>query len=317
MPVALHHDRRMIEHRPPARHPEKPERLEAILRHLKRTGLLDACPAGAVREATDDELRRVHSPAYLASVVDVDRRGGGPLEADTWMSPGSLLAARLAAGAAIEAVAGVLAGDKPPRAMALVRPPGHHAVPKGAMGFCIYSNVAVAAREALARHAVNRILIVDFDVHHGNGTQDVFYESAEVAFLSIHRHPFYPGTGLKDETGAGPGLGLTRNIPLPFSTPPAEFRAAFRAALHDLADKHRPELILISAGFDAMAEDPVGGLGLDFEDFDQLTRDVVEVADVHAQGRIVSVLEGGYNPSLLAGCVETHLKALGASAERI
>ncbi|WP_337174605.1 histone deacetylase [Paludisphaera sp.] len=312
MPVALHHDPRMIEHRPPARHPEKPERLEAIIRHLRRVGLLDACPAGLVREATDDELRRVHSAAYLASVVAVDGRGGGPLEADTWMSPGSLTAARLAAGAAIEAVAGVLADDRPDRAMALVRPPGHHAVPGGAMGFCVYSNVAVAAREALARHAVNRILIVDFDVHHGNGTQDVFYESAEVAFLSVHRHPFYPGTGREDETGSGPGLGLTRNIPLPFGTPPADFRAAYRAGLQDLADRHRPELIIISAGFDAMAEDPVGGLGLDFEDFDRLTRDVVEVADVHARGRIVSVLEGGYNPSLLAGCVETHLKALGA-----
>ncbi|OJW16396.1 MAG: histone deacetylase [Planctomycetales bacterium 71-10] len=314
MPVALHYDRRMAEHRPPDRHPEKPERLEAILRHLKRTGLLDACPAGVVREATDDELRRVHAPAYLASLVDVDRRGGGPLEADTWMSPGSLVAARLAAGAAIEAVAGVLA-EKPSRAMALVRPPGHHAVPGGAMGFCIYSNVAVAAREALARHAVDRILVVDFDVHHGNGTQDVFYDSPEVAFLSVHRHPFYPGTGLKDETGTGPGLGFTRNIPLPFGTPPAEFRAAFRSGLHDLADKQRPELIIISAGFDAMAEDPVGGLGLDFEDFDRLTRDVVEVADVHARGRIVSVLEGGYNPSLLAGCVETHLKALEATPQ--
>ncbi|WP_165248627.1 histone deacetylase family protein [Paludisphaera soli] len=311
MSVALYVDRRMLEHRPPERHPEKPERLEAVLRHLKRTGLLDACPAGTVREATDEELRRVHSEAYLASLLDVDRRGGGALEADTWMSPGSLTAARLAAGAAIEAVGDVL-GGKHRRAMGLVRPPGHHAVPGGAMGFCLYANVAVAAREALSRHQVDRILIVDFDVHHGNGTQDVFYESGEVAFLSVHRHPFYPGTGMKDETGSGPGLGLTTNIPLPFNTPPREFRAAFRAGLHALADRHRPELVLVSAGFDAMAEDPVGGLGLDFEDFEAITRDVVDVAEAHAQGRIVSVLEGGYNPSLLAGCVETHLKALGA-----
>ncbi|MDG3006983.1 histone deacetylase family protein [Paludisphaera mucosa] len=311
MSVALYVDRRMIEHRPPDKHPEKPERLEAILRHLKRTGLLDACPAGVVREATDDELRRVHSAAYLASLEAADRRGGGPLDADTWMSPGSLTAARLAAGAAIEAVADVM-GGKHRRAMGLVRPPGHHALPGGAMGFCLFSNVAVAAREAVARHAANRILIVDFDVHHGNGTQEAFYESAEVAFLSIHRHPFYPGTGLERETGEGPGLGLTKNIPLPFGTPPGEFRAAFRAGLHKLADKHRPELVIVSAGFDAMAEDPVGGLGLDFEDFDALTRDVVDVAETHAQGRVVSVLEGGYNPSLLAGCVATHLMALGS-----
>ena len=315
MSVALHFDRRMLEHRPPERHPEKPERLDAILRHLKRTGLLDACPAGLVREADDDELRRVHAVGYLASLEGVDARGGGPLEADTWMSPGSLLAARLAAGATIEAVEGVMNGTHR-RAMALVRPPGHHAIRGGAMGFCLFGNAAVAAREAIVRHEASRILIVDFDVHHGNGTQDAFYDSAEVAFLSIHRHPFYPGTGMKDETGTGPGLGLTTNIPLPYNTPPAEFRKAFLAGLHALADRHRPELVLVSAGFDAMAEDPVGGLGLDFGDFDALTRDIVEVAEVHAGGRVVSVLEGGYNPSLLAGCVETHLKALGALAAR-
>ncbi|AMV36337.1 Histone deacetylase-like amidohydrolase [Planctomyces sp. SH-PL62] len=311
MSVALYVDRRMLEHRPPPAHPEKPERLETVLRHLKRTGMLDACPAGVVREATDEELRRVHTGDYLASVVDVDRRGGGALEADTWMSPGSLTAARLAAGASIEAVADVL-GGKYRRAMGLVRPPGHHALTGGAMGFCLFANVAVAAREALARHQVDRILIVDFDVHHGNGTQDAFYDSGEVAFLSVHRHPFYPGTGLKDETGTGAGLGLTTNIPLPFNTAPRDCRAAFRAGLHALADRHRPELVIISAGFDAMAEDPVGGLGLDFEDFDVLTRDIVDVAETHAGGRIVSILEGGYNPSLLAGCVQTHLEALGA-----
>jgi len=311
MSVALYHDRRMLEHRPPAGHPEKPERVETVLRHLKRTGLLDACPAGTVREATDEELRRVHAAPYLDALAEADRRGGGALEADTWMSPGSLTAARLAAGAAIEAVAD-LVGGRHRRAMGLVRPPGHHALPAGAMGFCLLANVAVAAREAIAHHGLNRVLIVDFDVHHGNGTQDVFYDSAEVAFLSIHRFPFYPGTGAKDEIGTGRGLGLTANIPLPFNTPAREYRSAFRARLHDLADRHRPELVMISAGFDAMAEDPVGGLGLDFEDFDAITRDVVDVAETHAGGRLVSVLEGGYNPSLLAGCVETQLKALGA-----
>jgi acetoin utilization deacetylase AcuC-like enzyme len=180
------------------------------------------------------------------------------------------------------------------------------------MGFCLYGNVAVAAADAVHRIGMNRVLIVDFDVHHGNGTQEIFYDDPSVAFLSIHRYPFYPGTGAGDETGTGRGLGLTRNIPLPATVSRADYHGAFRAALEALADKVRPELVLISAGFDAHEEDPVGGLGLLEEDFDVLTRDIVEVAEAHAGGRVVSVLEGGYNVSRLAGCVEVHLRRLGA-----
>jgi len=311
MAVTLYTDRRMIEHRVPKGHPERPERLETILRHLDRTGYTASCPSGMVREATAEELRRVHPAAYLEELEVAERRGGGAIEADTWMSEGSLLAARLAAGAGIEAVADVLGGPSR-RALCLVRPPGHHALPSHAMGFCLFSNIAVAAQEAIARHDVNRLLIVDFDVHHGNGTQEIFYESPKVGFLSIHRHPFYPGTGLKSETGAGEGLGRVKNIPLPHGTPRTEYHAAFRAGLHALADRIKPELVLISAGFDAHAEDPVGDLGLDMEDFEILTREVVAVAETHAQGRIVSLLEGGYNVPILAGCTVVHLKALGA-----
>jgi len=311
MAVTLYTDRRMIEHRPPAGHPERPERLEAILRHLERTGYMKSCPAGTVREATDEELLRIHSPGYLKKLEAVDRQGYGAIEPDTWMSRGSLVAARLAAGAAVEAVDWVV-GGKDRRALCLIRPPGHHARPAAAMGFCLFGNAAIAAKEAVAGHGVNRVLIVDFDVHHGNGTQEVFYDSPEVAFLSIHRHPFYPGTGLKDETGTGPGLGLTANIPLPHGTPRAEYHAAFRSRLHDLADKFRPELVIISAGFDAHAEDPVGDLGLDTDDFEVLTREIVDVAKTHAEGRILSVLEGGYNVPILAGCATVHLHALGA-----
>ncbi len=311
MAVTLYTDRRMIEHHVPPRHPERPERLEAILRHLQRTGYLASCRMAKVREATVDELRRVHPAAYLEELEVVDRRGGGSIEADTWMSEHSLRAARLAAGAGLDAVAEVLGGPDR-RALCLVRPPGHHAVPTHAMGFCIFSNVALAAKEAIIRHELNKILIVDFDVHHGNGTQEIFYESPQVGFLSIHRHPFYPGTGLKSEIGSGAGLGHVVNIPLPHGTPRAEYHAAFRSSLHALADKIKPELVLISAGFDAHAEDPVGDLGLDVEDFDQLTREVVAVAETHAQGRIVSLLEGGYNVPILAGCTVAHLYALGA-----
>jgi acetoin utilization deacetylase AcuC-like enzyme len=305
----------MLDHRVPSGHPERPERLAAILRQLQRVGYQNTCPAGPVREATPEELARVHSRAYLREVEDLDARGGGMLDPDTWLLPGSGLAARLAAGAAIEAVGFVMAGFHR-RALCLVRPPGHHARPSSGMGFCIYGNVALAAAEALARFELNRILIVDFDVHHGNGTQEVFYHSSRAGFLSIHRYPFYPGTGAKDETGSGEGLGSTRNIPLPYGTRPAVYHAAFRAGLETLADRIRPELVLISAGFDAHAEDPVGDLGLDIADFEVLTKEIVAVAETHAAGRIVSVLEGGYNVPILAGCVEAHLHALGAEPGR-
>ncbi len=206
MVVALFTDPRMLEHRVPFRHPERPERLQGVLRHLERSGYFHTCPIGVVREATIEELSRIHEPAYLRRVADLESEGGGMLDSDTWLLPGSSLAARLAAGAAIEAVAFVLGGDNR-RALCLVRPPGHHARPAAGMGFCIYDNIAVAAAEALVRFDLTRVLIVDFDVHHGNGTQEVFYDSACVGFLSIHRYPFYPGTGRADETGTGAGLG--------------------------------------------------------------------------------------------------------------
>ena len=316
MAVALFTDRRMIDHRTPAPHPERPERLQAILRQLEREGYHNTCPSLPVHEATVEELVRVHAPEYLAEVLSLDAEGGGMLDPDTWLLPGSILAARLAAGAAIDAVSHVMAGPDR-RAMCLVRPPGHHARPAAGMGFCIYANVAVAAADALARFDLNRILIVDFDVHHGNGTQEVFYESSRVGFLSIHRYPFYPGTGARDETGSGDGLGSVRNIPLPYGTSRPDYHAAFRAGLEKLADRIRPELVIISAGFDAHAEDPVGNLGLEVEDFEVLTREIVSVAETHAHGRIVSVLEGGYNVPILAGSVVAHLDALGAERGRI
>jgi acetoin utilization deacetylase AcuC-like enzyme len=262
MAVGLFTDRRMIDHRVPAPHPERPERLQAILRQLERTGYHNTCPRLPIREATEEELGRIHTPEYLAEVFQLEAEGGGMLDPDTWLLPGSVPAARLAAGAAIEAVSYVMAAPDR-RALCLVRPPGHHARPSSGMGFCIYGNVAVAAADALARFDLGRVLIVDFDVHHGNGTQEAFYESSRVGFLSIHRYPFYPGTGAKDETGSGEGLGSVRNLPIRYGTPRREYNAAFRSALHDLADRIRPQLVLISAGFDAHAEDPVGDLGRD------------------------------------------------------
>jgi acetoin utilization deacetylase AcuC-like enzyme len=315
MIVSLFTDARMMEHRVPFGHPERPERLQAVMRHLERCGFFCTCPTGFVREATIEELSRIHDAAYLRRVAELESEGGGMLDADTWLHPGSHLAARLAAGAAIEAVAFVLGGDNR-RAFCLVRPPGHHARPSTGMGFCIYDNIAVCAAAALARYDLTRLLVVDFDVHHGNGTQEVFYNSPSVGFLSIHRYPFYPGTGARDETGTGPGLGNVMNIPLPHGTPRPEYHAAFRIGLEKIANRIRPELVLISAGFDAHAQDPIGDLGLEIDDFEVLTREIVSVAETHAHGRIVSVLEGGYNVPILAGSVAAHLQALGADAGR-
>jgi acetoin utilization deacetylase AcuC-like enzyme len=307
--VTLYTDDRMLEHHPPSGHPERPERLQAILRHLDRTGLRGRCAEGIVRAATREELLRVHVASYLDEVPRFEIKGGGPIEPDTWIYPGTNQAALLAAGSCVEAVRQVVSGSDR-RALCLVRPPGHHARPHAAMGFCVYGNVAVAAAEAVRNLGLNRVLVVDFDVHHGNGTQEVFYEDPSVAFLSIHRDPFYPGTGAADETGTGRGLGATRNLPIEFGTSRHDYLAAFRAGLEDLASKVRPELILLSAGFDAHAEDPVGSLSLEVEDFIAMTGDVMEVAGSYAGGRLVSVLEGGYNVPILAGCVAAHLETL-------
>ena len=178
------------------------------------------------------------------------------------------------------------------------------------MGFCLLGNISIAARTAVQRLVLNRVLIIDWDVHHGNGTQDVFYDDENVTFFSAHRYPFYPGTGRKSETGRGKGLGSTFNLPLEFGVSRNDYLTAFENALTKAADACKPELVLISAGFDAHAEDPVGSLGLETEDFETLTKLVQQVADTHSAGRLVSMLEGGYNVERLADCVEIHAKTL-------
>ena len=307
--VTMFSDERMLDHHPPSRHPERPERLQAILRHLDRTGLMARLTPGKAREATRIELLRVHTINYVDQVATYEIKGGGLFEADTWIYPGSNQAALLAAGSAVEAVDTVIAG-RDRMAVCLVRPPGHHARPHDAMGFCIYDNVAVAAANAVMRLGLGRVMIVDFDVHHGNGTQEVFEHDDRVAFLSIHRYPFYPGSGRADETGTGRGLGFTRNLPIAYGTAPRDYLAAFRAGVEALADKSRPDLLILSSGFDAHAEDPVGDLGLDVEHFVEITEILKQVARTHCGGRLVSVLEGGYNVPILAGCVAAHVATL-------
>lgn len=304
----LYSDPRFLDHVTGA-HPERPARLQQVTRHLERTGLDLQCARPDLRPATLAELERVHDAEYLAAVRQFADAGGGRIEEDTVVSPRSYEVAALAAGAAIDAVRRVVAGEDQ-TALCLVRPPGHHALRPSAMGFCLLNNIAIAARTALAELELNRVLVIDWDVHHGNGTQDEFYTDEQVGFFSIHRWPFYPGTGATDETGAGAGLGSTLNLPVEFGTSRTDYLARFRSSLESFADRLRPELVLLSAGFDSHRDDPVGSLGLETEDFIILTQIVQQVAATHAGGRLVSVLEGGYNPGILAGCIELHLTGL-------
>jgi acetoin utilization deacetylase AcuC-like enzyme len=305
----LYSDPRFLDHDTGRGHPERAERLRQVSAHLDSSGLAAQCVRPQWRPATLERIERVHGASYVKSVADLAARGGGRPDPDTVVSSDSFDVARLAAGAAGDAVDRVLAGEDR-TAICLVRPPGHHALPDRAMGFCLFNNIAVAARVAIDDHGLDRVLIVDWDVHHGNGTQDIFYADDRVGFLSIHRWPFYPGSGATDETGTGAGLGATTNLPIAFGTLRDVYRDKFQSELENFAGRIKPQLVLVSAGFDSHREDPIGSLGLEVEDFADLTRCVLDVAKVHAGGRVVSLLEGGYRPARLAECVAEHLKGL-------
>ncbi len=292
-------------------HVEVPDRLRAIEGRLVQTGLADRCHRWTFQAAPLADIVAVHTPGLVEQLHRIAAAGGGRADPDTVISPSSPEVAALAVGACQAAVDAVVTGEDR-TALCLVRPPGHHATADRMMGFCLYNNVALAAVRAIRHHSLNRVLIVDWDVHHGNGTQDIFYADPQVMFFSIHRygHGFYPGTGDEDETGTGRGLGWTRNVPLPFHTLRAQYIDAFTLALEQCSDRARPELVLLSAGFDAHRSDPIGSLHLETEDFQRLTELVVQVADVHAGGRIVSCLEGGYHLGALAESVQIHLESL-------
>ena len=304
----IYRDERFLLHQTGA-HPECPQRLKLIHTKLDQSKMMDRCVVQTAVSASDDDLLRVHSIGHLQQIREFAQAGGGRIEADTVMSPESADVAILAAGAAVDAVTQIVNG-RHANALCLVRPPGHHALPDGPMGFCLLGNAAVAARAAVQRLGLNRVLVVDWDVHHGNGTQDVFYEDEQVGFFSAHRFPFYPGTGRKSETGHGAGLGTKFNLPLKFGISRQDYLSAFENMLTRAADATKPELIIVSAGFDAHADDPVGSLGLETEDFQKLTELVLQVADTHCGGRLVSLLEGGYNVDRLADCVALHLETL-------
>lgn len=306
MPL-LYTSPRLLDH-DTGQHPERADRLRQVVRHLEREELDLQCQRPEWQPASVEALLRCHTREHLALLEKFAAHGGGQVEEDTRMSPESFDVARLAAGAGVDAVTRVLAGEAN-KALCLIRPPGHHALANAPMGFCLFNNVAVAARAALAA-GLSRVLIVDWDVHHGNGTQDLFYDDPRVGFFSLHRWPFYPGTGDRHETGTGDGLGATHNIPLTHGTPVKRILDQYTHELTDFAARIKPELVLVSAGFDAHRDDPVGDLGLETEDFIPLTETCCALAREYAGGKLVSLLEGGYNPGVLAGCVEEHLRVL-------
>jgi acetoin utilization deacetylase AcuC-like enzyme len=304
----LYYDDIFLEHETGS-HPENAGRLRAVMARLKESKLDERCTRPTWQQVTGEQILRVHDADTIKRVENVADSGGGMLDPDTVVSPRSFEAAKMATGAACDAVKRVVAGEDT-SALCLVRPPGHHANDNRPMGFCLMNNIAVAARVAIKELGLDRVLIVDWDVHHGNGTQDIFCEDPQVGFLSMHRFPFYPGTGSADETGGGAGKGTIVNLPIRFGTVRQDQLKGFRAEVEKLADKMKPQLVLISAGFDSHVNDPIGSLKLESEDFSALSRIALDVAKTHAGGKVVSMLEGGYNPIALAESVECHLTEL-------
>ena len=300
-PVYLKHDT--------GQHVENAERLEAIISHLEQTHLKPQLTLIKPRAASIKEIALVHQEQYIAHIQDMAQRGGGGLDADTVMSPGSYEAALYAAGGAIKAAEAVMDGEVD-SAFALVRPPGHHAVFQQAMGFCLFNNVAIAAKYALARYRLDRALIIDFDVHHGNGTQDAFYDNPQVLYISTHESPLYPGTGRLEETGSGAGRGTTVNIPLPAGSGDAEYLQVFEQIIAPVARRFDPRLILVSAGYDSHWADELALMQVSATGFGQMVRIIQGLADELCRGRLVFSLEGGYNLTALAASVKATFDVL-------
>lgn len=304
---------RYLDHDTGSGHPESPERLRAIWDELHRRSLMSRLLHLPVRKATEEELALVHSRAYIASLQrSLPRHGILWLDPDTALSPHSYEVACLAVGGVLEAVDAVMQG-RCRNAFCAVRPPGHHAESDRAMGFCLFNNVAIAARYAQSRHGIERVLILDWDVHHGNGTQHIFEEDPTVYYISLHQYPLYPGTGRADERGRGPGMGFTLNIPLPPGSGESDYRRAFQELIAPAVADFQPEFVLISAGFDAHRDDPLASQQLTEDSFRWMCATVLQWAQLYAHGRLVAVLEGGYAlPALarsVAACIEELLAA--------
>jgi len=302
-PIFLEHDLRG--------HPENSERLRHIMEALEGHGLLSEMIQVPATPVSQERLQWVHAPTYIEEVRRVSERGGGSLDLDTYVSAHSYQAALAAAGGGVELAGAVLRGELT-NGFALLRPPGHHAVRDRGMGFCLFNNVAVAALYALEEEGLERVLIVDFDVHHGNGTQDTFYRDPRVLYFSTHQYPYYPGTGHWREIGEGPGEGYTVNVPLNAGVGDEGYGAIFDEFLYPIAQRHQPELILVSAGYDAHWNDPLAGMLLSVTGYAHLIQTLVQMAEEVCGGRLVFFLEGGYHLQVLRESVlDTCLAFLG------
>ncbi|HEY55540.1 MAG TPA: histone deacetylase [Dehalococcoidia bacterium] len=300
-PIYLKHDT--------GQHVENAQRLEAIISHLEKTGLKKQLTLIEPRPATVEEIALVHQKKYIKEIEDLASQGGGWLDPDTVMSPGSYEAALYAAGGVMRALAAVMAGEVD-SAFALVRPPGHHATAERAMGFCLFNNIAIAAKYALAEYKLERILIIDFDVHHGNGTQEAFYDNPQVMYISTHQYPFYPGSGDLNESGGGAAEGTTINIPLPAGCGDGEYLAVFEKVIVPAARRFQPQLILVSAGYDNHWADPLALMEVSVSGFAKIAGVIKGLADELCRRRLVFTLEGGYNLDALAASVKATLDVL-------
>jgi acetoin utilization deacetylase AcuC-like enzyme len=290
-------------------HVENARRLETIISYLEQTGLKSQLTLIEPRAASVEELALVHQREYISHIQEVAQEGGGWLDPDTVMSPDSYEVALYAAGGAIRAVEAVMDGEVN-SAFALVRPPGHHATSRRAMGFCLFNNIAIATQHALAKYKLEHILIIDFDVHHGNGTQEAFYDNPHVMYISTHEYPFYPGTGSVGETGSGAAEGTTINIPLPAGCGDSEYRQVFEQIIVPAARRFEPQLILVSAGYDSYGGDGLALMQVSVTGFGQMVRVIKELGDELCGGHLVFTLEGGYNLKALAASVKATFDVL-------
>jgi acetoin utilization deacetylase AcuC-like enzyme len=308
LPIAVVDDERFDGHRSMEPHPERPERLVAARAGLKRAVAAEQWARVAARPVSDEEVLRVHSESYLRLLRDALGAGWGHIDADTFFCPETEEAAWLAAGGAVELCRAVVEGPAR-RGLALLRPPGHHACASRAMGFCLLNNIAIAAADALAQ-GLSRVAIVDWDVHHGNGTQDIFYDDARVLFISLHQSPLYPGTGRVEERGARGGDGYTVNVPMPPGSGPNAYGAAFREVVLPVLESFDAELVLVSSGLDGHRRDPLAQLELDAECFGAMTSALVEHVDEAGHGRLALFLEGGYDLEAIEESVHAMAAAL-------
>ena len=299
-----------LEHDTGPGHPERADRLKAIINHLQQTMLWSGIQHLSVEPAPEEWILKVHSVQHWKFVKESCMHCVEILDqGDTHVCEKSYEVALLAIGAALAGVNAVMTGTLR-NVFCAVRPPGHHAESNAVMGFCLFNNVAIAARYAQEKYAVEKVAIVDWDVHHGNGTQEVFYGDPTVFYISTHQYPFYPGTGARTETGDGKGKGYTLNCPMQAGSGEKEYLEAFTEEIVPALQRYKPDLLLLSAGFDAHKDDPLANINLTEETFGKLTVMMREVAEKHCSGRIVSVLEGGYNLEALAKSVEAHLREL-------